>query len=340
MAVVARVNQPEVASTPSGLDELRTLCGKDMVKVNTLIVERMQSEVGLIPQIAGYIIAAGGKRLRPLLTLASARLCGYGGDEHVALAATVEFIHTATLLHDDVVDDSALRRGRESAKAIWGNQPSILVGDFLFSRAFQLMVGVNSMEVLRILSNASAVIAEGEVQQLVTANDTSTTVDAYLRVIEAKTAALFAAACEVGAVIAGQRTAVQQGLACFGRNLGIAFQLVDDHLDYVANEDELGKPVGADFRDGKVTLPVVLALERCTARERAFWRRTLEERRQRSEDLDRATEMLNKYDGLDDTLSLARSYADQACVALEALPSNRYRDALEHSARFCVDRAC
>ena len=339
MTVVARVNQPAPASRPAGLDALRSLCGKDMIKVNALIMERMQSDVGLIPQIAGYIIAAGGKRLRPLLTLASARLCGYRGEHHVALAATVEFIHTATLLHDDVVDDSALRRGRDSAKAIWGNQPSVLVGDFLFSRAFQLMVETGSMDVLRILSNASAIIAEGEVQQLVTANDTSTTVEAYLRVIESKTAALFAAACEVGAVIADQPGPARDHLAEYGQNLGIAFQLVDDHLDYVANERELGKPVGGDFRDGKLTLPVVLALQRGTKEEHAFWRRTLEDGHQQDSDFARASAILRRYGALNDTLELARSYIDRACNALEHLPPNSYRDALHDCAQFSVDRA-
>ncbi len=339
MAVVAHVNQPEAPRTGAGLDVLRNLCGKDMVKVNALIVERMQSEVGLIPQIAGYIIAAGGKRLRPLLTLASARLCGYRGDAHVALAATVEFIHTATLLHDDVVDDSALRRGKDSAKAIWGNQPSVLVGDFLFSRAFQLMVEGDSMEVLRILANASAIIAEGEVQQLVTANDTSTTIDAYLRVVEAKTAALFAAACEVGAVISDQPPGVRDSLASYGKNLGIAFQIIDDHLDYVANENELGKPIGDDFRDGKLTLPVVLALQRATTEERRFWQRTLEEKRQDPNDLDRAQDILGQRDALADSLDMARLYADRACTALQGLPPNPYRDALTDAALFCVERA-
>ena len=339
MAVVARVNQPEISKSAASLDGLRNLCAPDMTKVNALIVDRMQSEVGLIPQIAGYIIAAGGKRLRPLLTLASARLCGYRGEAHIALAATVEFIHTATLLHDDVVDDSALRRGQDSAKAIWGNQPSVLVGDFLFSRAFQLMIESDSMEVLRILANASAVIAEGEVQQLVTANDTSTTVDAYLHVIRSKTAALFSAACKIGAVIADNPPAIREGLASYGENLGIAFQLVDDHLDYVADQNELGKPVGGDFRDGKLTLPVVLALQRGTQKERPFWRRTLEDRRQRTGDFEHAMALLTKYDALTDTLDLARSYVDHACTALAGLPPNRYRDALGDSASFCVERA-
>ncbi len=339
MTVVAHVNQPATASRPAGFDALRKLCGKDMVKVNALIMERMQSDVGLIPQIAGYIIAAGGKRLRPMLTLASARLCGYRGEHHVALAATVEFIHTATLLHDDVVDDSALRRGQDSAKAIWGNQPSVLVGDFLFSRAFQLMVETGAMDVLRILSNASAVIAEGEVQQLVTANDTTTSVEAYLNVIESKTAALFAAACEVGAVIAGQPPTVQQNLADYGQNLGIAFQLVDDHLDYAANEQELGKPVGGDFRDGKLTLPVVLALQRGTTEERNFWKRTLEDQNQRDGDFQQAGGILRRYGAMDDTLELARTYVDRACNALEALPPSRYRDALHDCAAHSVERA-
>src|SRR5690242_6312919 len=250
----------ERARAPS-LDPLTELVRHDLGAVNALILERMQSTVALIPQLAGHIIAAGGKRLRPMLTLATARLCGYrGGRRHVALAAAVEFIHTATLLHDDVVDASDLRRGLATANAVWGNKPSVLVGDFLFSRAFQLMVEDGSLKVLDILSSASAVIAEGEVLQLVTSNDTETTEESYLAVIQAKTAQLFAAASRIGAVLADRPSAEEQALEAYGRSLGIAFQLVDDMLDYSAEQAELGKTVGDDFREGKITLPVVLAL--------------------------------------------------------------------------------
>src|SRR5690349_20819279 len=266
----------ERTKPPATLGRLNGLLKADLERVNALILERMHSPVALIPQLAGHIIAAGGKRLRPMLTLATARLCGYAGERQLALAAAVEFIHTATLLHDDVVDASDLRRGLATANAVWGNKPSVLVGDFLFSRAFQLMVEDGSLKVLGILSHASAVIAEGEVLQLVTSNDTATDEDAYLAVIRAKTAQLFAAASQIGAVIAGRPEPEEAALTAFGLNLGIAFQLVDDMLDYSARQAELGKTVGDDFRDGKITLPIVLAFKRGDEQERRFWRRTLE----------------------------------------------------------------
>jgi len=324
----------------ASLDRLSTYCADDMKAVNRLIVERMDSPVALIPQLAGHIVAAGGKRMRPLLTLAAARLCGYGeGTDHVKLATSVEFIHTATLLHDDVVDESALRRGLDSANAIWGNKASVLVGDFLFSRAFQLMVETGSIEVLRILSRASAVIAEGEVMQLLTANDTGTDRAAYLAVIEAKTAELFAAAARVGAVVAGQPDTVCDRLEAYGRNLGTAFQLTDDVLDYAADAKTMGKAVGDDFRDGKLTLPVILAFERGTGDERAFWKRTLEEQDQRDGDLERAIGLIRKYDTLVDSLAEARGYADRARDDLTVAPDHPIRDILADLASFSVDRA-
>src|SRR4051812_27076487 len=247
------------SSGEDALTALTELVRGDLEACNRLIVDRVQSPVALIPQLAAHIVAAGGKRLRPLLTLAAARLCGYRGERHVALAACVEFIHTATLLHDDVVDESALRRGQASANALFGNKPSVLVGDFLFARAFQLMVRDGSLEVLAILSAAAATIAEGEVLQLVTQNDTGTTEAQYLQVIEGKTAALFAAATRIGAVVADRPAAEAEALDAYGRNLGTAFQLVDDALDYAAEQAQLGKTVGDDFREGKITLPVLLA---------------------------------------------------------------------------------
>ncbi|MDH5411210.1 MAG: polyprenyl synthetase family protein, partial [Alphaproteobacteria bacterium] len=278
------------------LDVLHGLVKSDLTAVNRLIVEKMQSPVALIPQLAGHIIAAGGKRLRPMLTLAAARLCGYGeGERHCALAACVEFIHTATLLHDDVVDESLLRRGQESANAVWGNQASVLVGDFLFSRSFELMVEDGSLEVLRILSNASAVIAEGEVLQLVTTNDTGTGEEDYLEVIRCKTATLFAAAAEIGAVVAERPEAEQKSLAEYGMNLGIAFQLIDDLLDYSALQAQLGKTVGDDFREGKMSLPVVLAFARANDEEREFWTRTIARMEQEEGDLDHAITLLQKH---------------------------------------------
>src|SRR5512134_2654294 len=242
------------------LDALNDIVCGDLRLVNALIVDRMQSPVPLIPQLAGHVVAAGGKRLRPMLTLASARLCGYVGLRHIGLDTCVEFIHTATLLHDDVVDDSALRRGLASANTVWGNKPSVLVGDFLFSRAFELMVEDGSLEVLEILSRASSIIAEGEVMQLVTTSDIETSEAAYLDVVRAKTAQLFAAADFIGAVVAERQKEERDALEAYGMNLGIAFQLIDDVLDYSAKQATLGKTIGDDFREGKMTLPVVLAL--------------------------------------------------------------------------------
>ncbi len=326
------------AAPKNGLEQLLALVGSDLDVVNRLIVERMHSPVALIPQLAGHIVASGGKRMRPLLTLASAKLCGYGGERHCGLAACVEFIHTATLLHDDVVDESGLRRGQSTANAIWGNKASVLVGDFLFSRAFQLMVADGSLEVLRILSNASAVIAEGEVQQLLTANDTATTVEAYLEVIGAKTAVLFAAACEVGAVVAERPDEEQSALETYGRSLGMAFQLVDDVLDYAADEADMGKAVGDDFRDGKLTLPVVLAIARGSEEERVFWRRCLEDLEQDDSDLAQAVALMRKYDTLNAALAVAADYRDQALAALERFPESEIRLAMAEVARFTVDR--
>ena len=296
------------ARTEAALVTLKGLVAADLDRVNSVILEQMQSQVPLIPELAGHLIASGGKRLRPMLTLASAKMCGYSGDRHIHLAACVEFIHTATLLHDDVVDESDLRRGNETANALWGNQPSVLVGDFLFSRAFQVMVADGSIRVLKILSDVSAVIAEGEVAQLITSNDTATSEDAYLDVIVAKTAALFAAACHIGAVIAERPVADEEALESYGRNLGIAFQLVDDALDYSSRDATLGKTVGDDFREGKITLPVILAYRRGNNVEREFWRRTLEDERQEDDDFAHAASLMTTHDALADTLPISPSY--------------------------------
>jgi octaprenyl-diphosphate synthase len=335
--------QDDARKPTASLDRLSELLRGDLARVNALILERMQSPVALIPQLAGHIIAAGGKRLRPMLTLASARLCGYRGgeeasDRHVTLAAAVEFIHTATLLHDDVVDASDLRRGLATANAVWGNKPSVLVGDFLFSRAFQLMVEDGSLKVLGILSHASAVIAEGEVLQLVTSNDTATDEAAYLAVIRAKTAQLFAAASQIGAVIADRPDAEEAALTAFGLNLGIAFQLVDDMLDYSARQAELGKTVGDDFRDGKITLPIVLAFKRGDEQERRFWRRTLEQSEQSDDDLDRAIALLHKHGALRETLERARHYGTQARAALAGFADCAEKRALIEAVDFCLAR--
>jgi octaprenyl-diphosphate synthase len=328
----------ESEQTAPSLDPLFRLMAADLERVNTLIVERMHSPVALIPQLAGHIVSAGGKRLRPLLTLGCSRLCGYYGERHVAIAAVVEFIHTATLLHDDVVDASELRRGRDTANALWGNKPAVLVGDFLFARSFQLMVEDGSLKILEILSRAASVIAEGEVHQLMTANDTTTTEEAYLAVIEAKTAALFAAAARVGAVLAERPLEDELALERFGHNLGIAYQLIDDMLDFSAHQTALGKNVGDDFRDGKITLPIVVAFARGDAEERAFWRRTLETGEQIPGDLDRALGILERRGALAETLARARAYAAAAIDTLDRFPDSPLRRALVEAAAFSTER--
>lgn len=321
------------------LDSIHSLVGDDLKKVNQVIVDNMQSPVALIPQLAGHLVAAGGKRLRPVLTLAASQLCGYTGDRQIPLAACVEFIHTATLLHDDVVDESMLRRGRDSANALWGNQSSVLVGDFLFSRSFELMVADGSLDVLAILSRASSVIAEGEVLQLMTTNDTSTSEEAYLEVIRAKTATLFAAAARIGAVIADRPNVEEEALESYGMNLGIAFQLIDDVLDYSASQAKLGKTVGDDFREGKISLPVVLAWRRGNDAERDFWRRTLENLEQEDSDFDYAVELMEKRGALRDTVARARHYGAIARDALGIFPDSEVKSAMAEAIDFAIERA-
>ncbi|MHB1220177.1 MAG: polyprenyl synthetase family protein [Alphaproteobacteria bacterium] len=339
MAVVVKFGTEPGKGSRAGIERLHALCSDDLNKVNEVILRRMRSSVELIPQLAGHIIAAGGKRLRPMLTLAAARMCGHKGERHIALAAAVEFIHTATLLHDDVVDDSALRRGRATANAVWGNKASVLVGDFLFSRAFQLMVEDGSLSVLDILSRASATIAEGEVQQLVTANDTATSEQAYLEVIRCKTAALFASACRIGAVVAGRPRVEEEALESYGLNLGNAFQLVDDVLDYSAAQATLGKTVGDDFQDGKITLPVILAFRRGDDEERGFWRRTLEDMKQDETDLASAIALMERHGSLRDTVERARHYGSIARDALGIFADGPEKAALLEVIDFCIDRA-
>jgi octaprenyl-diphosphate synthase len=322
------------------LDVLTEMVEDDLAAVNRLILRKMDSPVALIPQLAGHIIAAGGKRLRPMLTLAAARMCGYtGGQRHVALATCVEFIHTATLLHDDVVDESHLRRGLASANDLFGNKASVLVGDFLFSRSFELMVEDGSLSVLAILSHASAVIAEGEVLQLITTNDTETGETAYLDVIKGKTAQLFAAACRVGAVVAERPMVEEEALETYGMNLGIVFQLIDDVLDYSAEQVKLGKTVGDDFREGKITLPVILAFRRGNDEERAFWRRTLEELEQTDKDLTRAIELMARHNALDDSIERARHYGAMARDSLGIFKDSPVKQAFHDVIDFCIERA-
>lgn len=322
----------------SPVEELNTYLDADMRAVNALIIERMDSDVKLIPQLATYLIAAGGKRIRPLLTLAATALYSGNMERAHKLAASVEFIHTATLLHDDVVDESLERRGQEAANLVFGNQASVLVGDFLFSRAFQLMTEDGSLDVLRILSGASATIAEGEVMQLTTANNLNTTLDDYIAVIKAKTAALFAAACEVGPAIAGEDRDAAQAMAEYGMNLGIAFQIADDLLDYSAEREKLGKTVGDDFREGKMTAPVLLALQNATDEEKEFWQRTIAERQQTEEDLQTAQNIFEKYDIYSQTLDLANEYGGKATKSLQQTPMHELRTTLEALITYSITR--
>ena len=333
------LTHPGACAEEDALHVLAALVEHDIAACNRTIVARMDSPVALIPQLAAHIVAAGGKRLRPLLTLAAAKLCGYTGTRHTKLAACVEFIHTATLLHDDVVDESALRRGLASANAVFGNKASVLVGDFLFARAFQLMVEDGSLQVLAVLSRAAATIAEGEVLQLVTQNDLSTTEDRYLEVIQGKTAALFAAACQVGAIVAERPEAEEAALSTYGSNLGIAFQLVDDALDYAADQATLGKTVGDDFREGKITLPVLAAYQAGGATDQAFWHRTIEDSDQQPADLEHALALMAHHGAIATTLARAARFAGAAKAALAVFPDSAVRRALMDVADYTVRRA-
>ncbi|MDQ2089425.1 polyprenyl synthetase family protein [Marimonas arenosa] len=320
-------------------ERLAAYLADGMAAVNVLIRERMASEhAPRIPEVTAHLVEAGGKRLRPMLTLAAADLCGYDGPYHIHLAATVEFIHTATLLHDDVVDESAQRRGRPTANLLWDNKSSVLVGDYLFSRAFQLMVETGSLRVLDILSNASATIAEGEVLQLTAAQDLRTDEAIYLQVVRGKTAALFSAATEVGGVIAGAPEEQVRALFDYGDALGIAFQIVDDLLDYSGDVTATGKNVGDDFRERKLTLPVIKAVAKSDAEERAFWSRTIEKGRQQEGDLEHAMALLRRHGALEATRAEALAWAAKAKAALELLPAHEVRDMLRDIADYVVAR--
>ncbi len=321
------------------IEPLTTLVDSDMTRVNETILSRTGSDVAMIPEVANHLISSGGKRLRPILTLATAALCGYSGTGHVKLAAAVEFMHTATLLHDDVVDDSDMRRGKEAARVLWGNEASVLVGDFLLGQAFKMMVEVGSMACLDVLSSAAVVIAEGEVMQLSAAKDTETTEDAYLAVIRAKTAALFAAACEVGPTLAGRGKAEIAACRGYGANLGISFQLIDDALDYGGTSAKLGKNVGDDFREGKITLPIVLSFRRGSQTEREFWKRTLEKGEIGAGDLEFAIATMKKHRALEGTIERARHYGAMAVDALELFPASPWKHALRDAVEFAVSRA-
>ena len=335
MAVIVPFESP-----PSGasIDNLVELVAADMQRVNHTILSRTGSQVTMIPEVANHLINSGGKRLRPMLTLAMAQLADYRGEGHIKLAASVEFMHTATLLHDDVVDESEMRRGKLAARMLWGNEASVLVGDFLLGQAFKMMVEVGSLRALEILSAAAAVIAEGEMMQLGAAKNTATTEDEYLAVVRAKTAELFAAACEVGPGLAARPKAEQAACRSFGMNLGVAFQLIDDVLDYGGKVAKLGKNVGDDFREGKITLPVVLSFRRGSEGERAFWRRTLEQGEVRDGDLEQAVALMAKHRALEDTIHRARHYGLISNDALDLFPDSPIKRALSEAVEFAISR--
>jgi octaprenyl-diphosphate synthase len=328
-----------LAPSPASIAELLELARHDMSGVDALIRDRMQSPVAVIPALADHLIGSSGKRLRPLLTIAAARLVGARDDNCLKLAAAVEFIHTATLLHDDVVDSSELRRGRVAAHLIWGAPSSVLVGDFLFARAFELMVETGSMPALEILAHASRVIAEGEVLQLTRAHDMSLTQDVYLQIVQAKTAELFAAAAEAGAVSAGASLETRRALRRFGQDVGLAFQLADDALDYSGDSQTLGKNPGDDFREGKATLPLVLVMARTGGAEAAFWSRTVDRMDQTQADFERTRDLMRATGALQSTLDLAADYARSAKAAIAGFPMDSgWRPALEALADFAVSR--
>jgi octaprenyl-diphosphate synthase len=336
---VSATVHPLRADREPSLDPLLQLVADDMNGVNSVILERMQSKVALIPELAGHLIAGGGKRMRPMLTLACAKLLAYPGTRHHKLAAAVEFIHTATLLHDDVVDGSGMRRGKRTANLIWGNSASVLVGDFLFSRAFELMVEDGSLRVLKILSSASSVIAEGEVEQLTAQRRIDTDEEQYLGIIGAKTAALFAAACRVAPVVAEANEEIELALECYGKHLGVAFQLADDVIDYASDAAVMGKGVGDDFRDGKMTLPLILAYARGGEKDRAFWRSAISGESTSDQDLAHAIQLMRSTDALADTIERARHYGRRAIDALAPFPSGKAKSALTEAVEFAIARA-
>ena len=322
----------------ASIKPLVDLTKADMERVNQLILSKAGSDVQMIPEVAEHLISSGGKRLRPMLTIASAALYNYQGDNHIKLATSVEFLHTATLLHDDVVDESDLRRGKSTARMIWGYQASVLVGDFLLGQAFRMMVEVGSLDALDVLSSAACVIAEGEVLQLSVSKNMETTEDDYLSVIRAKTAALFAAAAEVGPIVANAGKSERNALKSYGTNLGLAFQLVDDALDYGGKAVDLGKNVGDDFREGKITLPVILAYRRGTEKERAFWRDAIETGNNSDKNLEKALGLITKYGALADTIARAVHYGTMARDALAPLPETPWKSALLEVIDFCIER--
>jgi len=332
------VQVQERSDPAAALEPLMQLVRDEMSEVNQIILSQARSDVALIPELAQHLINSGGKRLRPMLTIGAAKLCGYREDGHIKLAAAVEFMHTATLLHDDVVDESDMRRGKKSARLLWGNQASVLVGDFLLGQAFRMMVDVGSLGALKILSEASSIIAEGEVMQLAASKNLATTEEDYLAVILAKTAALFSAAAEIGAVITGRSESEQAALRLYGTNIGLAFQLIDDALDYSGEAASLGKRVGDDFREGKITLPVLLSYRRGSAEERAFWRRTLQDGAIEDTDLEEAIALMRRHNAIEETIERACLYGKEAREALHIFPKSEARTALLDAIDFSISR--
>ena len=319
------------------INDIQKIVSKDLNYVNDIIIDNIGNEISLINDLSKHILASGGKRIRPIITLLTSSICNYSGKNHLPLAACVEFIHTATLLHDDVIDESKLRRGTATANEIFGNKSSILVGDFLFSRAFELMVKNGSKRILKILSQASSTIAQGEVLQLTTINDCNTTKELYMKIIKNKTASLFSAAAEISAVLSNEEHHIQKSLKIYGEKLGIAFQLVDDALDY-AGTAALDKKIGDDFREGKMTLPVIISVQKSTPEEKNFWKRTIENLDQSSDDLNKAIELIDKYNGIHATLNIAKEYSLEAIKSLAIFPQSESKLALESLASIAINR--
>ena len=326
----------ENQSTGLNINDIRTLVQADSKAVNQLILARLSSDVALINELGRYIINSGGKRLRPLLVLLASRACGYHGEHHIELAAVIEFIHTATLLHDDVVDASDLRRGNETANAIWGNEAAVLVGDFLYSRSFEMMVGVGSMRVMEILSTTTNIIAEGEVLQLLNCHDPDTTEDLYRDVIRYKTAKLFEASAQLGAVLGNQPQAIERAMASYGMHLGTAFQLIDDALDYGSSGENIGKNIGDDLAEGKPTLPLIHALRNASAQDQLVIRKAIEEGG--LADIERIVATIRATGALAYTARKAEEAANEAIAALQAVPDSEFKDALISLAHFSVQR--
>jgi len=319
------------------INDIQKIVSKNLNYVNDIIIDNIGNEIPLINDVSKHILASGGKRIRPIITLLTSSICNYSGKNHLFLAACVEFIHTATLLHDDVIDESKLRRSTATANEIFGNKTSILVGDFLFSRAFELMVANGSKRILKILSKASSTIAQGEVLQLTTINDCNTTKELYMKIIKNKTASLFSAAAEISAVLSNKEHHIQKSLKMYGEKLGTAFQLVDDALDY-AGTGALDKNIGDDFREGKMTLPVIISIEESTPEEKNFWKRTIENLDQSSDDLNKAIRLIDKYNGIHATLNIAKEYSLEAIKSLEIFPQSESKLALESLASIAINR--